>query len=299
MVDQAIINASLNTYTGLDLNAATGLATTNGGGKDRRIPFTLTSTYRLQNSVGVANTSGAATTKQDQRKALLAQELEQINIRQQLNTKVFSNGQAQAIPFTGDTIISMAVNPSSVKWNQPKRWVKRDTMGGSVFFHFTDRGGHNNDVLTLSFSGNTGNINAYNTSIDTSVVTGARIKLKMFHDLYNLTREPVLLTNGQRNDVFITYQTLIMPVPVTFIGFFNTVLEFSESSSQPFSRDYSFSFTVLGSSPSLNDISSKVNSSLLANSFSSILQTISKTTALGKTLAAASGHPAPAKIPGL
>jgi len=55
--------------------------------------------------------------------------------------------------------VSLAVNPSNVSFRSTKRITKKDTQGGSVFVHWTNRLGRNNDILQIEFTGQTGNIN--------------------------------------------------------------------------------------------------------------------------------------------
>lgn len=55
--------------------------------------------------------------------------------------------------------ISLKMNPQSIAWRQNKRIEERKTRGGSVFYHWTDEEGRNNDILVLDFAGMTGNIN--------------------------------------------------------------------------------------------------------------------------------------------
>lgn len=54
--------------------------------------------------------------------------------------------------------VSLLVNPSTVDFQQDKRITTRDTQAGRVFYHWTDDGGRNNDVMELGFTGQTGNI---------------------------------------------------------------------------------------------------------------------------------------------
>jgi len=61
--------------------------------------------------------------------------------------------QANGIPG-----VSMLMNPSSVHFVQAKRTTRRDTQAGSVFYHWTNKDGRNNDILNLEFTGQTGNI---------------------------------------------------------------------------------------------------------------------------------------------
>jgi len=55
--------------------------------------------------------------------------------------------------------VSMRVNPNTVAFTQSKRITRKDTQSGAVFYHWANRSGRNNDVLDVSFSGQTGNIN--------------------------------------------------------------------------------------------------------------------------------------------
>lgn len=55
--------------------------------------------------------------------------------------------------------ISLSMNPSAVSFRRPKRITERKTQGGSTFFHWTDSSGRNNDIMTMDFRGQTGNIN--------------------------------------------------------------------------------------------------------------------------------------------
>lgn len=61
--------------------------------------------------------------------------------------------------------VSMLVNPSSVSFRQPKRITKQQTQAGTIFYHWSDQDGRNNDILELEFSGQTGNINIRNGTI--------------------------------------------------------------------------------------------------------------------------------------
>lgn len=138
-------------------------------------------------------------------------------------------------------VIELAINPTSVKWTQQKRTSRRDVISGSVFFHYADEEElRNNDVLVLDVAGTTGNL------MDKS-------KLRVWHDLYSLSREPVVTIDGLQNECTIRYSTDLIPDMLLF-GFFSKPLEFSESADKPFMRDYSFSFTVIDSNPKLSEL---------------------------------------------
>lgn len=162
----------------------------------------------------------------------------------------------------GEAVIQMAVNPNSISWRQAKRITKRDTQEGSVYYHFTNSKGENNDILVLDFRGNTGlidkrgdidsNTGTFSTSLGSS--TGAVKKMTIWHDLWNLTREPILLEDGIINEFLISYSSPIIPVEIELVGFFNEVMQWEDSAEKPFTKDYSFSFTVQDVVPPLDEI---------------------------------------------
>lgn len=244
----------------------------------KRVPFTFTSTARLLKA-GKVEALGSNYTKNqsaiDTKRVLarIEEETRGLAAARQLGLSGlidgFQNAQ-QSIVGLNMPVVSMAVNPQSIQWNQNKRFTKRDTMDGSTFFHFTNSVDQNNDILTCSFSGKTGNINTQ-ADFGSILQTGANLKLRVWHELYNLSREPMLLNklntgkdvpHGMKNEFFISYRTVLMPVQITLIGFFNTVLNFTETAADPFNRDYNFAFTVTKTSPSLDELSTMMNSSL-------------------------------------
>jgi len=181
----------------------------------------------------------------------------------------FFGGQKTFMPS-----IAMAVNPNSVKFVQPKRFSKKDTRDGSVFFHFTNNKGQNNDLLTLQFAGNTGNLDLRGSLGDPNQEpsqsqqevtnaasgqgagsdTGALYKLLVWHNLYLLTREPMVLGDGTENLFSIMYSSPLFPSQITFQGFFTRVLEFEESAEKPNSRNYTFEFQVTATTPDLDEV---------------------------------------------
>lgn len=178
----------------------------------------------------------------------------------QLQGQTFSVPTPVATDFPLDSsmsVVTMAVNPKSVAFEQPKRWKKKDIRDGSVFFHFTNKKGQNNDILTISFRGNTGNIDLRGSIAEPlggANDTGALNKLRVWHNLYQLTREPMLIGDHLENVFSITYTSALLPQPVEFRGFFNKVLDFEENADKPNSRDYSFQFTVTSTNPDLDEL---------------------------------------------
>lgn len=260
-----------DTFTQLfNLSPATGVMNDSD-----RAAISFTSTFRrivlsdaVSDSSALANARNsapfAATRSQQARDLIVADARRQnIDIESQLD---------HAMP-----IITMALNPKSVKFSQPKRFVKKDVRNGSVYFHFANNKGQNNDILTMTFAGNTGNIDLRGTfdtvARDPSALqsgtavdearqqaqdTGALRKLLVWHNLYQLSREPMLLANNTQNEFFITYISPLFPVPVEFTGFFSRVVDFEENAAKPNSRDYSFEFIVTRTEPDLDFLVGKI-----------------------------------------
>lgn len=163
--------------------------------------------------------------------------------------------------------IMMQINPQQVQFQQAKRIQKQDTIGGVTYFHFSNQNGQNNDILMLSLSGTTGNIDPraiqrqvgsipIGSGVDlTFDKTGALDKLMAWASFYQLTLEPILdLETGRPNLVTLTYASVLFPKPVTFLGFFTNVLQFSETAQEPFQRQWNVQFTVQRTDPPLDEI---------------------------------------------
>lgn len=160
-------------------------------------------------------------------------------------------------------VIKMAVNPSTVSFAQPKRFGTMQTKRGTDYFFFTDSKGENNDVLTISFKGSSGNIfRKPGQSAEDRAKADER--LKVWHNLYSLTREPEILSDGTQNQKTITYTSPVFPIEIEFRGFFSKVLEFSEEGTKPGSVDYSMEFTVQETSPGMSNLVAHVNDVLSA-----------------------------------
>ena len=119
-----------------------------GSGLTRRVPFTFTSTARLIRSgkIGsLGNTYAASQNKLSQYNQLLTIEEETRPISTTIRAGADLIGSVLPIQNT-NPVISMNVNPHSIKWAQGKRFSKRDTQEGSVFFHFTISGDRKTDI---------------------------------------------------------------------------------------------------------------------------------------------------------
>ena len=182
--------------------------------------------------------------------------------------------------------IALRVNPHVVQFNQPKRITKRNTQGGTVFFHWSDLNGLNNDILELAFKGRTGNIrtkqsipgsgNPSATGLQDAgnVLSGGvtstpgtpnqgAAKLLLWSRLYTLTRVPVVDPSTKLRNVFeITYRSPLLPRAFVFYGFFSKVLDFSETAEQPWLVEWAMNFTVQATQPSLDVITAYLTSLL-------------------------------------
>ena len=202
--------------------------------------------------------------------------------------------------------VSMLMNPQSITFRQNKRVTRKDTQGGSIFYHWANRQGRDNDILEIDFAGSTGNINIRTGTIQNGVygmfkddiagkgpleylnnlasgsvmsneddpvsvklrgndytVSGAA-KLAAFWNLYSITREPVVDPKTKKPVYYyINYSSPAFGNTfVTFVGHFNRVLEFTDDAQNPFSKNYSFGFTALGSIPSMDSIYTTVTQNL-------------------------------------
>ena len=216
----------------------------------KRVPMLFTSTYRLRqldpNFGGISSASSI--------ESLFG------TIGQPLGLTVgkFNKKIVQASSLGVLPTIEMAVNPNSISWKQPKRITKRDTQEGSIFFHFANKKGQNNDILTLDFRGNTGNINLASTTTKDGTNTNTYKKALIWHNLWNLTRERMLLDDNTINEFMVLYSSTIISTEIMLIGFFSNVLDWTDSADKPFSKDYSMSFTVQQTEPPLDDIVSEL-----------------------------------------
>lgn len=236
----------------------------NTGNPDQRVALVFTSTLRERLNAEIQENINATNA------AIVGGNASATGI--QVFSSIFQTQVAKAMPR-----ITMALNPKSVRFEQPKRYTKKDTRSGSVFFHFTNTKGQNNDILTMRFQGNTGNIDLHGTfdapekdpgalqsgtAIDAQrraeQDTGAFRKLMVWHNLYLLSREPMLLDDNTENVFRITYVSQLFPRTIEFSGFFAKVLDFEENAAKPNSRDYSFDFIVTSTEPDLDDLVNEI-----------------------------------------
>lgn len=200
----------------------------------------------------------------------------------------------------GISPLVMKMNPSTVTFSQSKRTSERKTQAGSVFFHWTNVRGENNDVLQVEFSGQTGNINL-RSGVNNQSWLGDKVgkvndwlnetfgddpeapegalgleptgvardlsgasRLANFWNLHALTTEPILdVMDGTANVSFIQFSSpLFGNSSIRLEGHFSRVLDIADDATNPFNKNYSFGFTAIATSPSVTQIYNSVVNNL-------------------------------------
>jgi hypothetical protein len=223
-----------------------------------RIPFKFTSDLSLSSSG-----EGTITTALASDVAAQTNTVATTGTAGTTNTDITELQDSASSPDTFG-MVKMAINPQSIRWQQAKRFTKRDTMAGSTYMHFLNNKLQDNDMLRLEFHGTTGNIALSASSLPTRPIgnpqdTNGYEKLVRFHQLWNLTRQAKLFWDGHKNiyvenHQYIIYETQIVPFPIILTGLYDKVLEFEESAEKPNQARYSFSFIVTDASPDIDDI---------------------------------------------
>lgn len=145
------------------------------------------------------------------------------------------------------TTFSLVQNPHTVTFKRPKRHKKQDTMGGSVIYYFSNKKGSNMDLMTLSFQGNSGNLDPDSESGQSAIIA--------LHNLVAISQESDVYqsADGPKENVFsITYVSNFVSTPIVLQGYFPEMVELTEDAKKPNSRNYAFSFVVtkmLGGDP--------------------------------------------------
>lgn len=154
------------------------------------------------------------------------------------------------------TEVNTTINPTSITWRQPKRITRKDVRKGTVFFHFTDENGQDNDVLELELRGHTGNLDLRGDlfPLPATQNVAALRKLAVFQNLYVLTREPRIIPPRTVNMQRIRYTTKLFPAGVDLYGHYSEVLSFEESADKPNSATWSMKFMVQYTEPGLDEV---------------------------------------------
>lgn len=169
--------------------------------------------------------------------------------------------------------LRMVINPQAIEFAQPKRISVRDTIGGKVYHHWTDSRGRNNDILTLTIRGMTGNIDPRVLKDETTKegkkssrksALGNLAKHLAWAKLYQLTADPIIdPLDNTVNTVTCTIQTVLLPFPIQFAGHFPAVMGFSDTVDTPWNKSWSLSLVVQSINPPLSTIVSLLQVALV------------------------------------
>lgn len=135
--------------------------------------------------------------------------------------------------------VSMHLNAHTVTFQQGKRYARLDSISGTDYHHFLNANHENNDVLTVSFQGSTGNIDHRSQF--------AAKRREIILDLRDLTLEAKLYTlNGKlrHNRFYVSYTSKLFNTTITLVGMFSKAMDVNERAEKPFSSDYSMEFIV-------------------------------------------------------
>ena len=182
----------------------------------------------------------------------------------------------------GEPPLRMTINPQQIQFQQAKRIQKQDTIGGSIYFHFSNKYGQNNDILTLNLSGTTGNVDprAIQREIGMDLNakttrTGAKDNLVAWLKFYKMTLDPIVdMATHTTNLVTMSYASALFQKKISFHGFFANVLQFSETAQEPFQRQWSVNFTVQNTDPPLDQMVSFVTQYLYSQATEDRIQRI-------------------------
>ncbi len=158
--------------------------------------------------------------------------------------------------------ITLAVNPSTIQFEQPKKIVAKDTYGGTRFMHFTGRLGYNNDIMTINLAGSSGDIDLRGLDHDDFAGAAENLeKLLVWVNLYGLTMERVYIpetdeTSPHRGENLVTmvFSSSVFPIPFEFVGHFAKVMSWEQKGDKPFSIDYNLQLVVHEVRPPMEEV---------------------------------------------
>jgi hypothetical protein len=182
------------------------------------------------------------------------------NLRFQINAGQIAPTSATASILAPNStalleVVPLPINPLSIAFSGEKRITKQDTRDGSVYWHFSDERGRDDDVLVLTFRINTGTLDRRGIANEDGEMTdenGALGNLLAFHNLRVMASEPNLLPDHTQNVIRIAYVSPLFPQMLDLSGFFLTRPEFTEEGTSPHDREYTFQFAVTDMDPPID-----------------------------------------------
>ena len=223
-----------------------------------RVPFYLTSSYRRSRGLkGVAMQVNPTSVSFRQDKRITERDTQEGKVFFQWSNQMGRNDDVLRMEFNGQT------------GNIGMRTGTRGTgilggiggwSGAGVSQAATSAASWFSDAVAGEGWDDPGTLRANAGQIDTS---GAS-KLLNLHNLWSLTREPVLdVVVGIPVYYYITYASpLFGNSLITFVGHFSKPLEITDDANEPFNRRYSFGFVAHGSYPPASQLYSVIAQNL-------------------------------------
>ncbi len=219
-----------------------------------RVPFYLTSSYRRTRGMqGVAMQVNPASVSFRQDKRITERDTQEGKVFFHWATQMGNNDDVMRLEFNGQT-----GNIGMRTGTRGKGFAGSSAIAGAAANWIT------NTLSDMAGDGegwnDPGTLRAEGAHIDTS---GAS-RLANFHNLWSLTREPVLdVVTGIPVYYYITYASpLFGNSLITFVGHFSRSLEITDDAGEPFNRRYSFGFTAHGSYPSPTQLYETISQNL-------------------------------------
>lgn len=137
--------------------------------------------------------------------------------------------------------------PLKVQISQNKRMTKKDNLQGSVIQHFNNRFNNNNDLIELTISCSTGNIDGTVTG-DFNEDTLRLDNLEKFYRIMSLAEEPTYIAGNEFNYVEIGFQTPIIRSPTILYGFFKEMPRIEETGENQKFIEFDMNFWIVNRS---------------------------------------------------
>lgn len=137
--------------------------------------------------------------------------------------------------------------PLKIEISQNKRITKKDNLEGSVIQHFNNRFNNNNDLVELTITCSTGNIDGTVTGNFTE--DSARLdNLEKFYRIMSLAEEPTYIAGNEFNYVEIGFQTPVIRSPTILYGFFKEMPKIEESGENQKFIEFDMNFWIVNRS---------------------------------------------------
>jgi len=220
--------------------------------KSIRVPFYLTSSYRKRLGVpGVSMVVNPSSVSFRQAKRTTQRDTQGGKVYYHWANQLGRNNDVLEMDFVGTT----------GNLNLQNGTIATTAVGGNnIFGGATDWLNEKAAATTDAQDDNPASVRLQGSGYS---VSSAK-KLANFMNLYSLTREP--MTDPKTGAPVLYYIAYSSPLFgntfVNFIGHFNRVMDITDDASDPFRKSYSFGFTAIASTPSMDYVYSTVVNNL-------------------------------------